>query len=154
MDCAVTFEHSDPEGKHKTKSLSLAINGCASVCLLIAPSEAQWDTFTVDGADNRAWPPAGVTLNLLEIGHPPPSAELSRVFLVFADCDEAAAVKYSSIIPRRDGDENKWCSTRLLTGKKRWIPTSSSLQKDLAGGFSHGQGSDCFLNGLLTLLLQ
>lgn len=52
-DCVVTFEHFDPEGKHKTKSLSLAINGCASVCLLIAPLEVRWDSFTVDGADNK-----------------------------------------------------------------------------------------------------
>ena len=56
-------EHFDLQGKHKTKSLSLAINGRASVCLLIAPLEVQWDSFTVDGADNKPWPPARVTLN-------------------------------------------------------------------------------------------
>lgn len=49
MDCVVTFEHSDPEGKRQTKSLSLAINGCASVYLLRAPLEVQWNSFAVDG---------------------------------------------------------------------------------------------------------
>lgn len=49
MDRVVTFEHSDPEGKRQTKSLSLAINGCASVYLLRAPLEVQWNSFAVDG---------------------------------------------------------------------------------------------------------
>lgn len=53
MDAVLTFEHFDPEGKHLTKSLSLAIIGRAGVCLLIAPLEVQWDSFTVDGADNK-----------------------------------------------------------------------------------------------------
>ena len=53
MDPALTYEHFDPEGKRDTKSLSLAINGRASVCLLIAALEVQWDSFTVDGADNK-----------------------------------------------------------------------------------------------------
>ncbi len=144
MNPVLTFQHFDPEGKHKTKRLSLAINGRASVCLLIAPLEVQWDSFTVDGADNKPWPPPGVILNRFTHTR---CLFICRPWL-------RAAVKYSSIIPRRESDENKRCSTRLLTEKKRWIPTSSSLQKDLAGGFSHSRGSDCFLNGLLTLLLQ
>lgn len=53
MDAVLTFEHFAPEGKHLTKSLSLAIIGRAGVCLLIAPLEVQWDSFTVDGADNK-----------------------------------------------------------------------------------------------------
>lgn len=53
MDPVLTFEHFDPEGKHQIKKLPLAINGRANVCLLIAPLEVQWDSFTVDGADNK-----------------------------------------------------------------------------------------------------
>lgn len=52
MDCCCDIWTFGPRGETKTKSLSRAINGCAPVCLLIAPSEAQWDPFTVDGADN------------------------------------------------------------------------------------------------------
>lgn len=59
MDCVVTFEHSDPEGKRQTKSLSLAINGCASVYLLRAPLEVWWSSFTVDEADNTPPPTEG-----------------------------------------------------------------------------------------------
>lgn len=107
----------------------------------------------------------------LEVVAQPKSAVSHDVFFfcfLFApSAREGPTVKYSSVIPRGDGDENKRRSTRLLTEKKRegwWVgwwgggggefPPPPPLQKDLAGGFSHGQGSDCFLNGLLTLLLQ
>lgn len=53
MEPVLTSEHFNPEGKRYTKRLSLAINGRASVCLLIAPLEGQWSSLTVDGADNK-----------------------------------------------------------------------------------------------------
>lgn len=116
---AVTFKHFNPEGKHKTKSLSRAINGCATVCLLIASLEAQWDSFTVDGADNKGgWLTSdrGHSESLEVV------AQLSSAtshYFFSPSVREGPAVKYSSVIPRRGGDENKRRSTRLLTEKKR-----------------------------------
>lgn len=49
----LVIEHFDPQGKATTKSLSLAINGRAGVCLLTAPLEVQLGSFTVDGIDNK-----------------------------------------------------------------------------------------------------
>lgn len=151
MDCVVTFEHFDPEGKCKTKSLSLAINGRASVCLLIAPLEVRWDSFTVDRADNKPRPPAGVipyrrkrSPPLSSRGAQPPCLIICREPLL----NTLPSFPVETAMKISDVQQDCWLE------RKRWIPTSSSLQKDLVGGFSHGQGSDCFLNGLLTLLLQ
>lgn len=109
-------EHFDPEGKHHTKRLSLSINGCASICLLIAALEVQWDSFTVDGPDNKPWPPERVTLTT-QNGCPSCETQLRRLFICWLRL--GAAVKYCSIIPCRERDENKRCSTRLLTEKKK-----------------------------------
>lgn len=123
-----------PRGETLTKSLSLAINGRATVYLWRAPLEVQWNSFTVDGADYKPWPPVregwGGHLKTVKMKH----IVLSFFFVVFFFCRLRPTIKYSSVIPRRDSDENKPCSTRLLTGKKRWIATSSSWQKDLVGG--------------------
>lgn len=76
-------EHFDPEGKRQTKSLSLAISGRASVCLLIAPLEVQWDSFTVDGLKTNPDLRQG-SLRIAQNGRA--SHEIKPRRLLFAEC--------------------------------------------------------------------
>lgn len=68
LDGSCWLKDLDPEGKCQTKRLSFAINGCADVCLLIAPLEVQQDSFTVAEAENKPWPPAKGHVKVAQTG--------------------------------------------------------------------------------------
>lgn len=78
----------------------------------------------------------------------PTDTKVIRVVSLSDNFDRELSFKKCSITSRRESNKNKQCLTRLLTKKQKnkkleqqkKTSFTPPIQKDLAGGFSHGQG--------------
>lgn len=137
-----------PTGETPDKGASLSINGCAGIWLLIAALEDQRGSFTVDEPDNKRRPPGRVTSRRSER-----ETRLRCLFICWLRL--GAAVKYRSVIPCRERDENKRCSTRLLSEKKKVNPHLLLLTERLSRGLFSWPGiwlfSKRIINSFVTV---